>query len=131
MGPLRGGLILSLLAGPTWASTCAQINPIWDGVRISPLQEALHLFLSPIGLVLLAATLFAVRFRSQWGGLVAVLGWAGFATFVAMGGTEAQQAARLEGCIGSPALFIGVTLAICAGTVLYTAPLKAPPTGED
>jgi hypothetical protein len=27
-----------------------------------------------------------------------------------------------EGCVGSPALFIGIIAAICVGTIFYTAP---------
>ncbi|MFT7146361.1 MAG: hypothetical protein ACJASZ_001239 [Yoonia sp.] len=29
---------------------------------------------------------------------------------------------RIEGCVGSSALFIAVAVAVCIGVVLYTAP---------
>ena len=93
-------------------------------------DEALHLAATPLSLLLLLGTALAIRFRSQWGGLAAVVGWSFLVYFVAFGDpndpTGITQAAMQEGCIGSPALFIAVVAAICVATVIYTAPEKEP-----
>lgn len=134
MGPVRRGLIpLILFASPTraFAEVCDKVAPGWDGTQVNAFQEMISLFLSPISLVLLALTLISLRFRSQWSGLVTVVFWSGFVTLITMADpTGLRVPAHAEGCVGSPALFIALVAAICIGTVLYTAPIKAPSDGD-
>ena len=81
---------------------------------------------TPVTLLLLAITLIALRFRNQWLGLAAVLGWTGFVALITtLDPTGVRNLAVAEGCIGPPTLFIAVVAAICIGTVIYTMPRKA------
>jgi len=125
MGPVRGGLILSLLPGAAFAQSCADQRPAWDGLPVSMVQEALYLAMSPAALVLFLATVIAARFKSAWGGVAAVLGWTALVTFLTMLAPASRKAAFAEGCVGNPALFIGIIAAICVGMIFYTAPPKA------
>lgn len=124
MGSVRGGLILTLIPSAAFAEVCDKMREDWDGQSVSAFEEALFLFSSWPALILILATLAALRFRSQWGGLLVCVGWSGLIYLVTFGsdrdGVLAQ--AQAEGCIGSPALFIGAVLAICTGTILYTLP---------
>ncbi|MEL6451704.1 MAG: hypothetical protein AAFQ19_10625 [Pseudomonadota bacterium] len=123
---MRNALILLGFPAPAWAQACAEMRPDWTpGTAGSAWNEALALMLSPAGLFLLAATAVALIIRSQWGGLVAVLLWTGFISLITMFPGGPRAAATLEGCVGSPALFIGLAAAICVGTVLYTMPRSA------
>ena len=123
MGPLRGGLILSLLAGPAWAEVCDKERPLWDGTQATAVSEAIALFGSPLGLVLLLITALVVRFRSVWGGLAATVGWTIFISIVvASDPSGVTELAMNEGCIGPPTLFIALSIAICIATILYTSP---------
>ena len=122
MGPVRGGVILSLLPGMAWAQDCAVQRPGWDGAPVSVVQEAVFLASSPAALVLLLGTAVAIRFKSQWGSLAVVLGWTAFVTFLTMLAPASRKLAMAEGCVGSPALFIGVIAAICVAMISYTAP---------
>ena len=129
MGPLRrrlgAALALSGLSTPAWAETCAEMRPGWDGTPVSAFGALIYLGQSPFVLVLILRTEVAVRFRSEWGGLVVVVGWS-VATYLVTGwgsGNTAQTNAMQEGCVGSPALFIAFAAALCIGVVLYTAPI--------
>lgn len=125
MGPVRGGVILALLPGAAWAQSCAEQRPTWDGMPVSVAQEAVFLATSPAALVLFLATVIAARFKSSWGGLVVVLGWTALVTFLTMLAPDSRKQAFAEGCVGNPALFIGIIAAICVGMIFYTAPPKA------
>lgn len=117
------GLAIWLISTPAVAEVCDKLRPDWDGEPVSAIGVAISLFASPISLILLIATAFAIRFRSQWGALAVVLGWTVNVSLISMvdpGGV--RQIARVEGCIGSPALFIGLVAAICAGMIIYTMP---------
>lgn len=123
MGPLRRGVTLALLPTGALADACARTRPDWDGTPVSLLDEALFLVATPAALVLIIASLVAVRFRHQWGALVVVVLWTLFVSLIAMGdptGLRAEEVA--EGCVGSPALFIGLVAAICVAMILYTTP---------
>lgn len=122
MGPVRGGVILALLPGAAYAQTCAVQRPDWDGAPVTAIQEAAFLAASPAALVLFLGTIAAVRFKSQWGALAVVLGWTTFVTFLTMLAPASREVAMAEGCVGSPALFIGIIAAICVGMIFYTAP---------
>lgn len=112
-----------------WAEVCDKARPDWDGAAVSALHEALTLFMTPIGVLILAFTIVSLRFRSQWMGLLAVLSWTGYITLVTMADPTGLRAdAMAEGCIGSPALFIAIVAAICGATVLYTMPRNADDT---
>lgn len=136
MGPVRGmkhltralaraftAACLVALPAAAGASVCDTARPGWDGTPATALTEALWLAGSLPAIVLLVATALAVRFRSAWGGLAAVSGWSVMVGVIVFGGDRAAHAAaRAEGCIGSPALFIACVAAICVATILYTAP---------
>ncbi|SIT84684.1 hypothetical protein SAMN05421665_1903 [Yoonia rosea] len=129
MGPVRRGLICAAALAaplPAWAEVCTQQRPGWDGVPVTALGELLFLLQTPIVLILIIATALAVRFRSEWGGLVVVVGWS-LSTFLATGwGStgDTRALAMSEGCIGNSTLFILFAALVCIGVVLYTAPLK-------
>jgi len=129
MGSFRRRLIWSgalLCPAPAWAEVCAVQRPNWDGAAVTAPGELLLLLQSPIVLILIIATALAVRFRSEWGGLVVVAGWS-LSTFLVTGwGTNGaiRTAGIEEGCIGNPSLFIAVAATVCISVVLYTAPLK-------
>ena len=133
MGPLRRGLILTLLApGAAQADVCADLRPGWDGSAVGPIQEALYLFVTPLSLFLILTSLLVLRFRHQWGALAVVVGWTVLVSIVAMADpTGLQEIARAEGCMGSPALFIGIVAAICGGMIIYTAPRSQRPDQPD
>lgn len=101
-------------------------RPGWDGVPVTALDELLFLLQTPIVLILIIGTALAVRFRSEWGGLVVVAGWS-LSTFLATGwgsNADTRALAMNEGCIGNSTLFILFAALVCIGVVLYTAPLK-------
>ena len=125
MGPVRGGLILSLMPGAVLAEACTVQRPNWDGAPVSALQEAVSLASSPIVLVLLVLSALAFRFKSHWGTLTLVVLWSLLVAFLSLFAPDARTAGMAEGCIGSPALFIGIIAAICVGMIFYTAPEKA------
>ncbi|MEL7090301.1 MAG: hypothetical protein AAFN94_01065 [Pseudomonadota bacterium] len=134
MGPIRRRLIAcssafsALIATPLWADVCATERPGWDGAPVTAWGEALTLFVSPLGLLLLALSVLAVRLRWQWIGLGTILGWTVFITIVTMADPTGQRApAMAEGCIGPPTLFIPLAAAICVVIVLRTKPR---PTGD-
>lgn len=133
MGPVRRGIVLTAgalsgLAGMAQAQVlaqaeaCAMQRPEWQGTPVNALQEAMFLAGTPAALVLLLGTLAALRYKSQWGALAVVLGWTTFVTFVTMLAPASRKLAMAEGCVGSPALFIGGIAAICVGMIFYTAP---------
>ena len=120
-GGVTSGLVL--LASPARAEVCVKQRPEWDGMPVGVIEEAVLLALSPAALVLLAASMIVIRYKSQWGALVVVLLWTGLLSLLTMlDPTGMRPAAQAEGCIGSPALFIGLIIALCAGMVVYTAP---------
>lgn len=123
MGSVRRGLILALVPGAASAEVCDKVRPGWDGAPMSATAEAIALFATLPSLALILATLAALRFRSQWGGLVVVVGWSLWTSvLVFVGGRELRPAAVAEGCMGSQTLFLGAVVAICVGTILYTLP---------
>ena len=119
------------LAGSAWAQTvlvdtCALQRPNWDGGAVSVIDEAIQLTASPVALILIALTLLVLRFRSQWGGVAIVVLWTilvSMLTVVDPTGTRASG--MVEGCVGSPTLFIAAVAAICVATILYTAPRRS------
>ena len=124
MGPLRRGLILTLLPGPALADACATVRPGWDGTQVSTWTEAVALFTSPAAVILLVISALALRLRSQWVSLGAFVGWGILVstyTFLdPTGGT--RPAAMAEGCVGTPTAFIVVVFALCIAMVLYAKP---------
>lgn len=126
MGSFRRQLIASVgmlvAAGPAQAATCAQMRPNWTpGVPASAWDELIALMSTPPSLVLILASLLAIRFAHQWGALIVVLLWTLWVSFVAMSAPDPDRLAGIqEGCIGSPTLFIAAVAAICVGMILYT-----------
>lgn len=113
-----------LVPGAAMAEVCDKERPGWDGTATTMLDEAVSLAATVPSLVLILATALALRFRSAKGGLAVVVLWTAWVSVVAFVGnaTPIRQAALQEGCIASPALFIGLVAAICVATILYTAP---------
>ena len=106
------------------------MRPNWDGNPVTAFEELFYIMQTPVVLLLIVATALTVRFRSEWGGLVVVVGWS-LTTFLATGWgeMEAIKAAEIaEGCAGSKTLFIIFAALVCVGVVLYTAPLKRDKT---
>jgi hypothetical protein len=123
MGPVRRGLILATLPAPAWAAVCDTHRPDWDGVQVTALGEAIALLTSPAGLIVIAITVVALRFRSQWIGLGAIVSWTVFITILTMADPEGARALAMEeGCVGQPTLLIGAAAAICVATAIYTMP---------
>lgn len=116
--------VVMALPGAALAEVCATERPGWDGAPASVLDEAINLAATLPSLVLILATALALRFRSAKGGLAVVVLWTAWVSVIAFVGnaTPVRQAAIQEGCIASPALFIGLVAAICVATILYTAP---------
>ncbi|EBA13206.1 hypothetical protein RCCS2_04954 [Roseobacter sp. CCS2] len=102
------------------------MRPNWDGAPVTAFGEFLYLLQTPVVLLLIIATALAVRFRSEWGGLVVVVGWS-LSTFLVTGwgaDGDLQALAMTEGCVGNSTMFIIAAALVCVGVVLYTAPLK-------
>lgn len=121
-------MVVSSLPGAALAEVCDKARPLWNptGGPATIWDEALHLAATPVALMLLLGTALAVRFRSAWGGLVAVCGWSIMVGVIVFADkddpTGIHKLAAQEGCIGSPSLFIAVVAAISVATILYTAP---------
>lgn len=109
---------------PALAETCAVLRPNWTpGAPATALQEAIHLMTRLPMLVLLFASLLVVFKRHHWGALAVVVMWSllvSIVTFVK--DPFVTEAIVAEGCIGSPALFIGAVTAICTAMILLTLP---------
>ena len=112
------------MPGAVLAEACTVQRPNWDGAPVSALQEAVSLASSPIVLVLLVLSAMAFRFKSHWGTLTLVVLWSLLVAFLSLFAPDARTAGMAEGCIGSPALFIGIIAAICVGMIFYTAPAE-------
>jgi hypothetical protein len=127
----RSGLIAiaglsAVMPVPAAAEVCDKINPDWDGARVTALAEAVTLASSLPVVLLLLATAIAIRTRSKWGGVAVVSGWSFMTYFFALGSSDVYTAARAEGCVGSPALFIAIVAALSVAVILYTAPASGP-----
>ena len=134
MGPLRRGLILSMVPTGAFAEVCDKVRPTWTpGTEATAFGELIALMGTPPSLVLLVASALAVRFRHQWGALIVVLLWTAWVSVVTFYGAdgEIQKLAVAEGCVGSPTLFIAAVAAICVAMILYTAPLKRASTNGE
>lgn len=124
MGPIRGGLILSVLsASPVFADVCGMLRPEWspaDGAS-SAINEALIFLMSPLALLTIAFVLAAYFLRQ------AILVHAALALAVSLTavlvigrfiiGNPVLEAARSEGCVGPDYLRIAMVLLILAGAV--------------
>jgi len=119
-------LTFTLLLTPSaaFAEVCDKIRPGWiPGTHASALSEAFHLFTTLPAILLLLCSVLVLRKRSQWGALAVVVLWSCMISVITFLDTPfANQAAKLEGCIGAPTLFIGAVTAICMAMILYTMP---------
>ena len=129
MGPIRRRLIIGLFAlvpSQATANGCATLRPNWDGAPSTAITEAIALFSTTPSIILLIATAAALRFKSTWGGLVTVVGWALWIYALASPTLFPDKAAATqEGCIGPDTLFIALVIAICVVIVLMTSPKRA------
>lgn len=125
------------MATPALAGVCEAERPFWSpGSPATALDEFVHLALSPASIILLLLTAIVVRFRNQWGGLAVLVLWSLLVSVLAFGwGPQSRadvlQSARLEGCIGSPVLFIGLVAVICLAMILYTTPQQRRDTSQE
>ncbi len=115
MGSLRRGIILGLIPIQAAAEVCDKERPLLEqGTQGSALSEALHLFLSPIGIFAAILFLIAIAVRRPW------LLWASFAVsamlFLSLiinpafpDPTGFRYFAVMEGCIGSQNLSLAIT----------------------
>ncbi len=111
----------ALLPGAAWAGACETVRPDWDGVPVTALGEALALFSTPAALFLLAASVTAIILRSAIGALVVCVLWSGLTMIVVTTDpTGLRDPARIEGCSGSPALFIIAIAVLCGAMILHT-----------
>ncbi len=109
--------------------TCTQIKPDWDGTPVGMIAETFALATTPFTLILLAATVVALHFRHQWGALALVVAWSFYVSFLTLLDPQDTFAnARIEGCLGSPTLFIAAVAAICIAMIFYTTPKEARET---
>jgi hypothetical protein len=119
-------LTLALLLTPSaaLAEVCDKIRPGWiPGTQATALSEAFHLFTTLPAILLLLCSVLVLRKRSQWGALAVVVLWSGMISLITFLDTPfVSEAAKLEGCIGAPTLFIGAVAAICMAMILYTMP---------
>ncbi len=126
MGSFRRGLILACaMPSAAMAEVCDKVRPFWEpGTQATAWDEFLGLMATPPSLILLVASALALRFRHQWAALAVMVLWTLWVSMIAFYSTdnEINQQALSEGCIGSPALFIGVVAAICVGLIIYTTP---------
>jgi hypothetical protein len=126
---LLAALVPALLPGPALAQACAAMRPGWTpGTQATQWTEAVHYFSTVPALVLLVATALAIRWRSQWGGLIVTVLWSGLVALIVMhrfgdDSSGLRQRAFDEGCLASPTLFLAAVTAISAATILYTAPI--------
>lgn len=124
MGSFRRGLIfltLAALPGPAIAEVCERVRPNWDGSPVSLWSETVMLLGTPISLFLILSTALAFKFRSSWGALAVFVGWSFAVATVTFwdptGGL--RETARLEGCIGTPTLYIALVFATSVGLLLF------------
>ena len=115
--------LLVFLPSPALAQSCADQRPNWTpGADVSAFGEAIALFSSPFSLILLVATALCFRFRHQWSSVVVVVLWTALVSLIAFTDAGGRAAGAVEGCIGSPSLYITAVAALCVGLILYTAP---------
>ena len=107
------------------AEVCDKVRPYWKpGTPATVWDELIGLMGTPPSLILLVASALAIRFKHQWAALAVVVLWTVWVSLITFPGArdDMQEHAIAEGCIGSPALFIGVVAAICVAMTLYTTP---------
>lgn len=116
--------LFAVAAPPAFAEVCDKLRPLWmPGTPTSAWDEMINLFASPPALILLFASILAVRFRSKWSALAATALWTVLVTrVVSWDPTSVTSLALAEGCVGPPTLFITAVAAICVAMILYTAP---------
>ena len=122
---MRWLLPLLLLPSQAFAEVCDKVRPLWEpGAPATAFGEMIALFGTPPSLILLVASALVLRFRHKWAGLAVVVLWSTWLTLVTVVSAkdDIQQQAVIEGCVGSPTLFIAAVAAICIGIVLYTSP---------
>lgn len=119
---LAGGVAGACLPTTALAEACATLRPDWDGTAVTALDELLYLVGTAPALLLILGAALAIRLQSQWGGLIVIVLWTVLVTYILMGNQDIARAATLEGCIGSPALFIALVAAICVAIVVRTLP---------
>ncbi len=123
MNFLRAFLPGVLVPGAAFAEVCDKLRPDWSGGPVSAFQELFNLAATPPALLLLVVSALVIRFRHQWGALAVVVLWTVYASALTMfDPTGLRAPALVEGCVGSPALFIVTVAAICVGLILYTSP---------
>jgi len=102
---------------------CDKKRPIWDGVPTSALDGMLDILATAPSFILIVASLVSLRFKSVWGGLATIVGWIIWDSVInSPAACPVRAAAIEESCIGPNTLFITLSIVICVGIVMYTAP---------
>lgn len=120
---------LFALGDEAWADVCRQVRPGWspeDG-PVSMLGEAVTLLFSGGSLFLLLASALATKTRNFWFSTVVAGGWfiiAGVHYFITQNPVGIDVEARLQGCIGSPA--IGIFLFFVFGVAMLAWQFFSP-----
>jgi hypothetical protein len=114
------GTISAILPTQLLAQTCAVSRPNWDPTSgpVTAWGEAVYMFQSPFGIVLLGVFALAIlTFKTSWL-LAAGLGAAALGVLVYLGGslddpTQINQVALSEGCTGPTSTAVAICAAIC------------------
>ena len=125
MGPLRRGLILSLIPTASFAEVCQYVRPMWDVDKgaVTIWTEPLYTFANPILMLLVLAVLPGSFFRPIAFQVLGVIS----ATFLLMFTSTRLWAAdtdgiwalaRAEGCIAPPYLSAGFAAIVAAFAII-------------
>lgn len=127
---MRGGrLTLATLfaiaapLSPAFAEVCDKARPNWTGDSVSGFGELVHFIYTTPGLVVafILAVILLTRLRyTALAGAAVTLGIAGMVIFEYLSPDQISQAARAEGCVGSPWLVV-IALTLCAALMLISA----------
>ena len=110
---LRLALLGMLTPSLAAAQTC--------GTPATQITETVGLFLSPVGLFLVAALAVALIARHTMGVALVALLWSFFISALVMPGViPGRTEALATGCAAPATLFIALSTAICGAAVFYT-----------
>lgn len=120
---LTATFAIAIPLSPAFAEVCDKVRPTWTGETISTFGELTHFIYTTPGLivagVLAIVLLTRLRYTAIAGAAIA-LALAGIAVFEHFAPDEIAQAARAEGCVGSPWLVV-VALTLSALLMLSFA----------
>ena len=123
-GVILGALFaIAFPLSPAFAAVCETVRPNWTGGSVSAVGELVHYIYDTPGLIVAAilAVVLLTRLRyTAIAGAAVTLGLAGMTVFQHFSPDVVGQAARAEGCVGSPWLVV-VALTLSAMLMLVFA----------